>query len=433
MWHERGGVQLCRLFMQSAQIIGKHEIRRVILTSCQSAPPQPKHPAMSKVGANPVFSTLGTTIFTVMSALATKHNAINLGQGFPDEDGPLSIREAAAKALQDGPNQYPPMQGIIQLRRAIANHARRFYDLTFDPETEVLVTSGGTEALTDCIMGLTSPGDEAILIEPNYDSYPPILEAMGATIKCVRLEAPHFRLTEAALAAAFSNRTKVIMVNSPLNPIGRVFDKDELELLAGFLKRYDAYAVCDEVYEHLIFDGRAHIPLISLPGMRERCVRVGSAGKMFALTGWKIGWIAGPASLVQVIAKAHQFNTFTTSPALQLGVAHGLEHEAEFPLRNTRELEAKRNLVAAALREAGFAVRNSEGTYFITASIRDLTNEPDRDFCERLAREAGVAPIPLSAFFGRDAPTDHIRFAFCKKRDVLEEAGRRLKTYVVRR
>jgi N-succinyldiaminopimelate aminotransferase len=382
---------------------------------------------MTEKGTNPVFGALGTTIFTVMSALATKHGAINLGQGFPDEDGPLAIREAAARALREGPNQYPPMQGVIQLRRAIAGHARRFYDLTFDPETEVLVTSGGTEALTDCIMGLISPGDEAILIEPNYDSYPPILEAMGAEIKCVRLQAPDFRLEEKALAAVFSPRTKLVMVNTPLNPIGRVFDRSELDLLAGLLKRYDALAVCDEVYEHLVFDGRAHVPLISLPGMRERCVRVGSAGKMFSLTGWKIGWIAGPARLVQVISKAHQFNTFTTSPALQLGVAYGLEHETEFPLRNTSELEQKRDIIKQALIAAGFSVRACEGTYFITASIRDLTNEPDRNFCERLTREAGVAAIPLSAFFGADAPTDHVRFAFCKKREVLVEAGRRLK------
>jgi len=378
---------------------------------------------------NPVFEGLGTTIFTVMSALAVEHGAINLGQGFPDEDGPMGIREAAAKALRDGPNQYPPMQGVLALRQAIAAHSRRFYDLAFDPETEVLVTSGGTEALTDCIMGLTAPGDEAILIEPCYDSYPPILAAMGARTKILRLEAPDFRLTEAALAGVFSKRTKLIMVNSPLNPIGRVFDAEELELLAKFLKRYDAYAVCDEVYEHLVFDGRAHIPLISLPHMRERCVRVGSAGKMFSLTGWKIGWICGPQRLVQTIAKAHQFNTFTTSPALQLGVAHGLAHEMEFALANTRELQGKRDFLAAALRGAGFDVLGSEGTYFITVSIRNLTNEPDREFCKRMTREAGITPIPLSVFYGEGGPTDLVRFAFCKKTSVLEEAGKRLSAH----
>jgi len=384
---------------------------------------------MSKRPINPVFGALGTTIFTVMSALATKHGAINLGQGFPDEDGPLSIREAAARALREGPNQYPPMQGLIELRRAIAAHSRRFYDLDFDAESEVLVTSGATEALTDCMMGLVAPGDEAILIEPNYDSYPPILEAAGARIRCLRLDPPRFRLEGAALAAVFSERTKLIMVNSPLNPIGRVFDREELELLAGFLKRYDAYAVCDEVYEHLVFDGRTHVPLISLPGMRERTLRVGSAGKMFSLTGWKIGWVTGPQRLVQVISRAHQFNTFTTSPALQLGVAHGLAHEMDYALKNARELQGKRDLIGEALRRGGFDVLPCEGTYFITASIRDLTNEPDREFCERLTRDAGVAAIPLSAFFGKDCPTDMVRFAFCKKRAVLEEAAQRLKAH----
>src|SRR5258707_7558261 len=381
---------------------------------------------MSAQHLNPVFETLGTTIFTVMSALATKHGAINLGQGFPDEDGPIGIRDAAARALRDGPNQYPPMQGLLALRQAVAIHSRQFYGLAFDPETEVLITSGATEALTDCLMGLTAPADEAIVIEPGYDSYPPILAAMGARAKSLRLQAPDFRLTEAALASVFSERTKLIMVNSPLNPIGRVFDRDELELLAKFLIRYDSYAVCDEVYEHLVFDGRSHVPLISLPGMRERCVRVGSAGKMFSLTGWKIGWIAGPATLVQVISKAHQFNTFTTSPALQLGVAHGLAHEMDYAVRNTSELQEKRDIIAGALKAAGFDVLASEGTYFITASIRNLTNEPDREFCMRLTREAGVAPIPISAFFGEEGPTDLVRFAFCKQHAVLQEAGRRM-------
>jgi aspartate/methionine/tyrosine aminotransferase len=385
---------------------------------------------MRRRDPNPVFGTLGTTIFTVMSALAAKHGAINLGQGFPDEDGPLSIREAAARALRNGPNQYPPMPGQLELRRAVAGHSKRFYGLEFDPETEVLITSGATEALTDCMMGLVGPGDEAILIEPNYDSYPPILKAAGARIRCLRLEAPRFRLEESALAAVFSERTKVIMVNSPLNPIGRVFDREELELLAQFLKRYDAYAICDEVYEHLVFDGREHIPLISLPSMRERTVRVGSAGKMFSLTGWKIGWVEGPAHLVHPITKAHQFNTFTTSPALQLGVAYGLEHEMEYPLTNTRELEQKRDLIAQALRRAGFEVLSCEGTYFITTSIRGLTNEPDLTFCERMTREAGITAIPLSVFYGEDAPSDLVRFAFCKKREVIEESARRLSAHL---
>ena len=376
---------------------------------------------------NPVFAGLGTTIFTIMSSLAVQHQAINLGQGFSDEDGPEAIREAAAQALRNGPNQYPPMQGILELRRAIAEHSRRFYDLEFHPGAEVLVTSGATEALGDCIMGLVSPGDEAVVIEPCYDSYRPMLSAMGAKIRAVRLAPPEFRLTEKALAGAFSEKTKVVLVNSPLNPLGRVLDHSELELLARFLTRYDAYAICDEVYEHLVFDGRSHIPLMTLPGMRERCVRVGSAGKMFSLTGWKIGWVCGSAKLVEVITKAHQFNTFTTSPALQLGVAEGLRTQLDYAVDNTRALQARRDQIAHALKAAGFDVLGSEGTYFITASIRNISNEQDFDFCRRMTAEARVAAIPLSVFYSSDPPTDLVRFAFCKTANTISDSGVRLR------
>jgi aspartate/methionine/tyrosine aminotransferase len=321
------------------------------------------------------------------------------------------------------------MQGLLELRQAIADHSRRFYDLDFDPAAEVVVTSGATEALGDCIMGLVSPGDEAVVIEPCYDSYRPMLSAMGAKIRAIRLAPPDFRLTEQALALAFSEKTKVILVNSPLNPVGRVLDRSELELLAKFITRYDAYAICDEVYEHLVFDGRSHIPLITLPGMRERCVRVGSAGKMFSLTGWKIGWVCGPAKLVEVITKAHQFNTFTTSPALQLGVAEGLRRQLDYVVQNTRALEARRDQIARALEAAGFDVLGSEGTYFITASIRNISNEPDFDFCRRMTAEARVAAIPLSVFYSSDPPTDLVRFAFCKTAETISESGSRLRRY----
>jgi N-succinyldiaminopimelate aminotransferase len=379
---------------------------------------------------NPVFAAQGTTIFTVMSALATRHGAINLGQGFPDEDGPLAVRETAARALIDGPNQYPPMSGLKELRSAIAAHSSRFYGLHFDPESEVLVTSGATEALTASIMALAAPGDEAVIIEPAYDSYRPALEAAGARVRAVRLKPPRFRLDYDGLAAAFTGRTKLVMINSPLNPAARVFSRTELELLADFIARHDAYAVCDEVYEHLVYDGLEHIPLMSLPGMAQRCVRIGSAGKMFSLTGWKVGWVEGPAALVRVIAKAHQFLTFTTPPALQLGVAHGLSHEMDFTLGLTAALQKKRDFLGAALTAAGFEIFPSEGTYFLTAGIRKITNETDRAFCERLTREAGIAAIPLSPFYQGDAPTDFIRFAFCKRRVVLEEAARRLDRYL---
>jgi aspartate/methionine/tyrosine aminotransferase len=321
------------------------------------------------------------------------------------------------------------MTGVPALRAAIAAHAKRFYDLAFDPASEVLVTSGATEALTASFMALASPGDEAIVIEPAYDSYRPALEAVGARVKAVRLAPPDFRLTEEALSSAFSSRTKLIAINSPLNPAGRVFDREELELLASFLRRFDAYAVCDEVYEHLVFDGRKHIPLISLPGMRERCVRIGSAGKMFSLTGWKVGWVTGPEALIRVIAKAHQFLTFTTSPALQLGVAYGLQHEMAFTLSLTCALQAKRDFLRAALKRAGLKVLPCEGTYFLTVDAGGMATDSDRAFCERLTREAGVAAIPYSPFYAEDAPCDLIRFAFCKKQEILDEAARRLEKH----
>jgi aspartate/methionine/tyrosine aminotransferase len=376
---------------------------------------------------------MGTTIFTVMSALAVEHGAVNLGQGFPDEDGPRSIRDAAAKALVEGPNQYPPTRGRIELRRAIAAHAKRFYDLSFNPDTEVLITSGGTEALTASIMGLVGPGDEIVLIEPAYDSYGPMAAASGAIVKTVKLSPPDWRLTEQALAAAFTPKTRVLMLNTPLNPIGRVFDREELEAIAKVLRGSQAVAICDEVYEHLVFDGRPHVPLMTLPGMAERVVRVGSAGKMFSLTGWKIGWVTGAAPLVDVIAKAHQFITFTTSPALQLGIAHALEHEMDFTLGLTEELQAKRDLLKQGLTKLGFTALACEGTYFMTADIRGLTNEPDRVFCERLVREAGVALIPLSVFFEDGKPDHLVRFAFCKKQSVIEDALARLERFFIKR
>jgi aspartate/methionine/tyrosine aminotransferase len=380
---------------------------------------------------NAVFSALPITIFTHMSGLAVQHGAINLGQGFPDEDGPVAIREAAAKALIDGPNQYPPMRGRIELRKAIAAHARRFYGFDLDPDTDVVVTSGATEALTASIMAMAGEG-EVVLIEPYYDSYRPIAEAVGAGIRTLKLSAPDWRLTDEALRNVVSPATRAILVNSPLNPIGRVFDRAELEALANVLRQSNAVAICDEVYEHLVFDGKAHIPLASLPGMRERCLRVGSAGKMFSLTGWKVGWVTGSAELMRVVANAHQFITFTTSPALQLGIAHALEHEMEFTLNLTKTLQTNRDVLRAGIEKLGFRPLACEGSYFLTADIRGLTNESDLEFCERLVREAGVALIPLSPFFSSGKPDNLVRFAFCKKREVIEAALGRLASYLGR-
>jgi N-succinyldiaminopimelate aminotransferase len=379
--------------------------------------------------ANPVFAALGTTIFTAMSALAVQHKAVNLGQGFPDQDGPEEVRAVAARALSEGPNQYPPMRGTMELRRALSRHARDFYRLDYEPEHEVLVTSGATEALAGAIFGLVGPGDEILLIEPYYDSYRPIAQAAGAVVKTVALQAPDWRLTDAVLGA-ITSRTRAVLLNSPVNPIGRVFDEEEMRALAAALSKSNAVVICDEVYEHLTYDGRPHIPLATLPGMRERCVRIGSAGKIFSLTGWKVGWVEGPRALVDVIANVHQFLTFTTPGALQLGVAHGLAHQMDFPKALAARLEGNRDLLARGLHELGFGVLSAEGTYFLTARIDGMTNENDRTFCERMVREGGVAAIPLSAFFPGGGPEIYVRFAFCKQRAVIEDALARLKQWL---
>ena len=382
---------------------------------------------------NATFAGSGTTIFTVMSTLANQHGAVNLGQGFPDTDGPLALRERAAQALIEGPNQYPPMMGVEALRQALAAHAKRFYDLNYDWRSEIVVTSGGTEALTASIMGLVKPDDEVVLLEPAYDSYRPIVEAVGGIARPIRLEAPGWNLTEAALASAFSDKTKAIMLNSPMNPAGKVFTREELERLAKFLTRFDALAICDEVYEHLTFDGLKHSPLATLPGMYERCVRVGSAGKMFSLTGWKVGWVEGPAALIGAVAKAHQFITFTTPNALQIAVAHGMNTAEEFFLNLARELQGNRDFLSNSLKEIGFDPLPAQGTYFLTTDIRKLRfNGSDVDFCKHITEHARVAAIPLSVFFTGEAPQHLVRFAFCKQRKVLEEAVERLATHFKR-
>jgi N-succinyldiaminopimelate aminotransferase len=379
---------------------------------------------------NPVFSSLPTSIFQHMTMLALKHQALNLGQGFPDQDGPISLREAAAKQLIDGPNQYPPSKGLASLRQAVAAHAAKFYGLAFDPEDEVLITSGGTEAVTGSLMAMAGVGDEVVMIEPTYDSYRPMAEAAGATVRAIQLKPPAWRLEEADLRAVITPRTRAILINSPHNPAGRAFSREELEMLARVVKETEAVVICDEVYEHLVYDGRPHIPLATLPGMRERSLRIGSAGKIFSLTGWKVGWVCGPRELVSVVTKAHQFLTFTTPPALQAGVAYGLAHEMDFPLALTARFEKNRDILAAGLSRLGFEVQPCEGTYFLTAGITKLTNEKDFAFCERLIREAGVALIPLSAFFKSGTPDTFVRFGFCKQQSLIEQVLERLEKYL---
>ena len=380
--------------------------------------------------ANRLFQDLGTTVFEVMSRLAVEHEAINLGQGFPDEDGPQDVRRLAAEAVVDGPNQYPPMMGLAELRRAVAAHEKRFYGLDVDWRSEVLVTSGATEALADCLFGLIEPGDEVVLIEPLYDSYLPIVRRAGGVPKPVRVTPPGWGLDADALSAAFSDRTKLILLNNPHNPAAKVFARAELELIAELVLRHDAYAVCDEVYEHIVFDGRPHVPLIALPGMRERCLKLGSAGKTFSLTGWKVGYVTAAPALLQPVAKTHQYMTFTTAPNLQRAVAYGLAKDDAYYQKLAGALERKRDRLAAGLKTIGFGVIDCQGTYFVTADVRPLgLGEDDFEACRKLTVEAGVTAIPVSAFYGADAPRHFIRFCFSKRDEVLDAALERLAAF----
>lgn len=380
--------------------------------------------------ANTMFANLDTTVFTVMSQLANEHKAINLGQGFPDGNGPDDVRACAARYLDDQPNQYPPMMGVAELRQAVATHAKRFYGLDVDWQNEVMVTSGATEALAACLFGLVNPGDEVVLIEPLYDSYLPMVRLAGGIPKLVRLAPPYWELPRAELAAAFSSRTKAIVVNSPMNPTGKVFSKEELGFIADLVTRHDAYAVCDEVYEHLTFEGASHIPLMVLPGMRGRCLRIGSAGKTFALTGWKVGYVTGAAELLQPVSKAHQFLTFTTPPNLQRAVAFGLGKDDEYFRTLASDLQRKRDLLADGLRKVGFGVENPRGTFFVSADFSPLRfNGDDVAFCRHLTVEAGVTAIPISAFYENRGPGTFVRFAFCKRDELLAEALDRLERH----
>lgn len=376
---------------------------------------------------NSTFSALGTTIFEVMSRLADQHKAINLGQGFPDGNGPPDIVEAAAGYLTRGWNQYPPMPGLPALRQALAAHNARFYGLTVDWATETTVTSGATEALAACLFGLLETGDEVVLFQPLYDSYAPIIRRAGAIPRFVSLKAPDWTFTEADLEAVFSEKTKLVLINNPQNPAGKVWTLDELTLLSRFAIRHDAMALCDEVYEHLVFDGRRHIPLMTLPGMRDRTLRIGSAGKTFSLTGWKVGYVTGPAPLLAPVIKAHQFLTFTTPPNLQHAVALGLNKDDAYFAGLADDMARRRDLLTAGLQAAGLVVLPCAGTYFLTVDLAASgIAMDDRAFCQHLTEKVGVAAIPISAFFEVDAPTHLVRFCFCKRDEVLEEAIRRL-------
>jgi aspartate/methionine/tyrosine aminotransferase len=375
---------------------------------------------------NPVFADLPTTVFEVMSRLAREHNAVNLGQGFPDDPGPLDVRRKAAEAVIDGWNQYPPMMGLPELRGAIAAHYARWQGLKLDPDSEVMVTSGATEALAGALLAVIEPGDEVVLFEPMYDAYLPLVKRAGAIPKFVTLRPPHFRLTEEALSAAFSDRTRAVLFNNPLNPTATVFPDADLDLLARFCVKHDAIAICDEVWEHVIFDGLSHHSMMAREGMRERTIKISSAGKIFSLTGWKVGFVMAAAPLMRVISKAHQFITFTTPPNLQAAVAYGLAKDDAYFTGMRSAFQRSRDRFAAGLSELGFRVLPGSGTYFLNIDIAPLGETDDVAFCERLVTRQGVAAIPVSAFYASGAVTSVVRFCFAKRDATLYAALERL-------
>lgn len=380
--------------------------------------------------ANTILSSYGTTIFEVMSGLALQHGAVNLGQGTPEGLEPQDIIAKAAEAMRDGPQQYPSMWGVPELRQAIAAHDRAYYGLELDWRTEVMITSGATEALADCLFGLIEPGDEVVLFEPLYDSYLPIIRRAGGIPKLVRLSPPSWSIPEQDLIDAFSERTKLVLVNTPANPCAKVFSRAELTQIAALASRHDAYVLCDEVYEHLVFDGLEHVPMMTLPGMRDRCIRIGSFGKVFSVTNWKVGYIVAAPPVMAAIAKTHQFLTFTTPIAPQAAIAWGLENRDDYVRGLAGQLAVRRDQLSAGLKSLGFAPLVAQGTYFLSADFGALSDLPDSEFCQYLVREVGVATVPISAFYveraGMAAPQSTIRFCFAKTPQAIDMALERL-------
>ena len=380
---------------------------------------------------NPRLQGLGTTIFAQMSALALETKSINLGQGFPDTDGPSEVADAAAYAIKNGPNQYPPLPGQPGLRNAIAEHQQRFYGLTYDPDTEVLVTAGATEAIAAAVLALCTDGDEVITFEPTYDSYSATIKLAGAIEKPVLLNAPNYGFDYDELVAAITPSTRAILLNTPHNPTGKVFTRAELESIEELAISHDLVVISDEVYEHMVFDGE-HLPIASLDGMAERTVSISSAGKTFAFTGWKVGWVTAKPELRNAVMTAKQFLTFVSAGPLQPAVETGLRLDDSYFTGLRDELLSKRDRLRAGLEAAGFDVHPCQGTYFLTADIRGVAAAnglPDTsvEFCLALPKAAGVVAVPSEVFYDTaEAGRHFVRFAFCKKDEVLDEAISRL-------
>jgi len=370
---------------------------------------------------NPVYASLPDTIFDVMSGLARETGAVNLGQGFPEWDGPEDVRRRAAEAVVSGPNQYPPMRGIPALREAVAEHYARLQGVQLDWQHEVTITSGATEALAAALLAVLSPGDEAVLFEPMYDSYLPMLRRAGATARFVRLRPPDWRVNPAELAAAFTDKTRAVVLNTPLNPSASLVGADDLALIAEQCARHDCVAISDEVWEHCVFDGAQHVSMLSAPGMRERTIKIGSAGKIFSMTGWKVGFACAGPRLSEAFAKAHQFLTFTTPPHLQAAVAYGLGKPAKHFEEMRAHLARARDRLASALHHEGFVTLPAAGTYFMAIDLVASGIEmDDTTFAIRAVKECGVATIPFSAFHGSPPGFSLVRLCFAKSDQTLD-------------
>jgi N-succinyldiaminopimelate aminotransferase len=372
----------------------------------------------------------GTTIFAEMSALAVESGAINLGQGFPDTDGPPEVLDVAVAAIRSGQNQYPPGRGVPALRQAIARHQQRWYGLTYDPDTEVLVTAGATEAIAAACLALCEPGDEVVVLEPAFDSYQASIAMAGATPVFVTLRPPGYRLDVDALRAAVTDRTRLLLLNSPHNPTGTVLDRAELAAVAELAVERDLLVVTDEVYEHLTFDGHAHIPLATFPGMRDRTVAISSGGKTFNTTGWKVGWLCATPALVTAVTTVKQFLTYVNGAPFQPAIAAGLDLPDDYFAGLAAALGARRDELCAGLDAAGFTVFRPQGTYFVTVDIRPLRDDGDgMAFCRALPGMCGVVAIPNQVFYGDQQRGRHlVRFAFAKRAEVIHEAVQRLGT-----
>jgi aspartate/methionine/tyrosine aminotransferase len=373
---------------------------------------------------NSVYASLGTTIFEVMSRLAAERGAVNLGQGFPEEDGPRDILEAAARATLDGPNQYPPMRGLPALRQAVAAHYREHQRVDLDWQREIAITSGATEAIAAALLSFIEPGDEVILFEPLYDAYLPMVKRAGGTPRIVRLQPPRWRLERDALAAAFSDRTRVVMMNTPLNPSASMMSREELTILADLARKHDAIVVSDEVWEHVTFDGIEHVSMLEL--LRERTLKIGSAGKMFSLTGWKVGFACGAPALMDQFAKAHQFLTFTTPPNLQHAVAYALGKPRSYFQSMRADFQRSRDRLDKALADEGFVTLAAKGAYFLSIDLAASDIAMRDEAFARHAVEFGVATIPFSAFYADPGAPPLVRLCFAKKDETLDRGAEAL-------